>query len=50
MSTEKKEKDPYAALRYKEFNIFYYFVCYFCLVDAIYCNRQVYSITKDPFH
>jgi hypothetical protein len=37
MSTAKlKKKDPYAALRYKEFNIFFAVLPWFCLVHAIY--------------
>ncbi len=52
MSTEKKQKkDPYAALRFKEFNTF--LVLRFAMVFAwsmqfIIIEWQVYSITKDP--
>jgi MFS family permease len=52
MSTAKlKKKDPYAALRYKEFNIF--LLLRFAMVFAwsmqfIVIEWQVYSITKDP--
>lgn len=46
------KKDPYAALRFKEFNIF--LIVRFALVFAwsmqfIIIEWQVYSITKDPF-
>ena len=52
MSADKlKKKDPYAALRYKEFNIF--LLLRFAMVFAwsmqfIVIEWQVYSITKDP--
>ena len=52
MSTEKPvKKDPYAALRFKEFNTF--LVLRFAMVFAwsmqfIIIEWQVYSITKDP--
>lgn len=52
MSSEKiKKKDPYAALRYKEFNTF--LLLRFAMVFAwsmqfIIIEWQVYSITKDP--
>ncbi|MBU0940803.1 MAG: MFS transporter [Bacteroidetes bacterium] len=52
MSTETtKKKDPYAALRYREFNIF--LLLRFAMVFAwsmqfIVIEWQVYSITKDP--
>ena len=52
MSTEKKQKkDPYAALRFKEFNTF--LLLRFAMVFAwsmqfIIIEWQVYSITKDP--
>ncbi|OIQ27720.1 MAG: MFS transporter [Bacteroidetes bacterium MedPE-SWsnd-G2] len=48
---EKQKKDPYAALRYKEFNTF--LLVRFALVFAwsmqfIVIEWQVYSLTKDP--
>lgn len=51
MSTPKIKKDPYAALRYKEFNTF--LLLRFAMVFAwsmqfIVIEWQVYSITKDP--
>lgn len=51
MSTEKIKKDPYEALRYKEFNTF--LLVRFAMVFAwsmqfIVIEWQVYSITKDP--
>jgi MFS family permease len=51
MSTSKIKKDPYAALRYKEFNTF--LLLRFAMVFAwsmqfIVIEWQVYSITKDP--
>ena len=52
MSSEKPiKKDPYAALRFKEFNTF--LVLRFAMVFAwsmqfIIIEWQVYSITKDP--
>lgn len=51
MSTYKIKKDPYAALRYKEFNTF--LLLRFAMVFAwsmqfIVIEWQVYSITKDP--
>jgi MFS family permease len=51
MSTPKVKKDPYAALRYKEFNTF--LLLRFAMVFAwsmqfIVIEWQVYSITKDP--
>lgn len=51
MSLEKIKKDPYAALRYKEFNTF--LLVRFAMVFAwsmqfIIIEWQVYSITKDP--
>ena len=47
----KKKNDPYAALRYKEFNIF--LILRFAMVFAwsmqfIIIEWQVYSLTKDP--
>jgi hypothetical protein len=52
MSTPKIKKDPYAALRYKEFNTF---LLRFAMVFAwsmqfIVIEWQVYSITKTHFH
>ncbi|AWG21093.1 MFS transporter [Flavobacterium faecale] len=51
MSIEKIKKDPYEALRYKEFNTF--LLVRFAMVFAwsmqfIVIEWQVYSITKDP--
>jgi len=51
MTTPKIKKDPYAALRYKEFNTF--LLLRFAMVFAwsmqfIVIEWQVYSITKDP--
>ena len=51
MTLEKIKKDPYAALRYKEFNTF--LLVRFAMVFAwsmqfIIIEWQVYSITKDP--
>lgn len=51
MNSEKIKKDPYAALRYKEFNTF--LLVRFAMVFAwsmqfIIIEWQVYSITKDP--
>jgi MFS family permease len=51
MTSEKIKKDPYEALRYKEFNIF--LLIRFAMVFAwsmqfIIIEWQVYSITKDP--
>ena len=51
MNTPKIKKDPYAALRYKEFNTF--LLLRFAMVFAwsmqfIVIEWQVYSITKDP--
>ncbi|MCG9792201.1 MFS transporter [Flavobacterium algicola] len=51
MSPEKIKKDPYEALRYKEFNTF--LLVRFAMVFAwsmqfIVIEWQVYSITKDP--
>ncbi|MBW4971154.1 MFS transporter [Croceibacter atlanticus] len=49
---EKKKNDPYAALRFREFNIF--LLVRFAMVFAwsmqfVVIEWQVYSITKDPF-
>ncbi len=51
MNNENKKKDPYAALRFREFNIFLFMR--FCLVFAwsmqfIIVEWEVYSITKNP--
>ena len=51
MNPDKIKKDPYAALRYKEFNTF--LLVRFAMVFAwsmqfIIIEWQVYSITKDP--
>jgi hypothetical protein len=50
LALKMTKKDPYAALRYKEFNTFIVAFCYgFRLVHAfIVIEWQVYSITKDP--
>lgn len=39
---EVKVKDPYAALRFREFNMFFVAAVYhgFCLVNAVYHHRM----------
>jgi hypothetical protein len=46
----KKTHDPYAALRFKEFNTFYYCALqwFFWSMQFIVIEWQVYSLTKDP--
>ena len=45
------KKDPYAALRFKEFNIFLllrFFLVFAWTMQFIIIEWQVYSLTKDP--
>ena len=47
----QKRKDPYAALRYREFNIFLlvrFFLVFGWSMQFIVIEWQVYSLTKDP--
>ena len=47
----QKRKDPYAALRYREFNIFIlvrFFLVFGWSMQFIVIEWQVYSLTKDP--